>query len=190
MSNYAPDPSKELIYGNLQHKTLSSLTASEVQTLTDPTFIQPDNQDALITYNLINRAAFRDDSGVIPGSSICVKATVTDTNSVVAFTPAKGEVWQVMACSSEGSSAPSTSLTYYLYLKHGVLGTGPPEDEIEIYVGAVSSGSTTVSLSGLLADIGGNGPFLIDEYASIVFDVSAMQGVTRFDIYTYMARIR
>ena len=180
----------EHIYDQLNTKTLGDVEAIDIQSLQDKVHIQKVNVDALETYNLINQATFRDDAGIIPSSSIVVKAAVTDTNSVVAFTPAKGEVWQVMACSSEGSDAPSTSLTYYLYLRHGVLDTGPPEDVIDIYVGATSSGSTVVSLSGLLADIGGNGPFLIDEYASLVFDVSAMQGVTRFDIYTYMARIR
>ena len=157
----------EHIYDQLNTKTLGDVEAIDIQSLQDKVHIQKVNVDALETYNLINQATFRDDAGIIPSSSIVVKA-----------------------CSSEGSDAPSTSLTYYLYLRHGVLDTGPPEDVIDIYVGATSSGSTVVSLSGLLADIGGNGPFLIDEYASLVFDVSAMQGVTRFDIYTYMARIR
>ena len=93
ISDYAPDPKKQQVYENLQNKTLSNVSASDIQRLTDPTFIQATNQDALLTYNTVNQAAMRD-GNPMPTTATIKLAQVTDSGvSVDVFTPAKGEIW-------------------------------------------------------------------------------------------------
>jgi hypothetical protein len=190
MSNYAPDPKKQLVYTNLQNKTLSDVSATDIQRLTDPTFIQATNQDALLTYNTINTAAFRNDSCPIPGTSKLIKATATDSNKTLLFTPNEGEIWQLLGATVLADSGPGETVTYYLYARHGVDGSGPPEDEFDIYLGAESSGSTLVSLSEWFQDIGGNGTFTIDNKTTLYVETSAMGTANRFDFYLLMVRLR
>jgi len=96
MSNpsYAPNPKKEPVYTNLQNKTLATVEAKDIQQLTDPTFIQATNQDALITYNTINQATFRSSGSLIPDK---VKLTITTCSDSgvknTVFEPQKGETW-------------------------------------------------------------------------------------------------
>lgn len=99
MSNYAPNPKKLKVYQNLQNFKLSTVTAQDIDKLTSPTFIQDTNQDDLISYNLINRAAMRD-GGPMPGTSkVVTTAALADTGTVVVFRPEIGEVYQLMAMS-------------------------------------------------------------------------------------------
>ena len=99
MSQYAPNPNKLKVYENLQNFKLSDVTALDIQKLSDPTFIQSTNQDDLISYNLVNKAAMRD-GGPMPGTSAVVTtAALADTGTVVVFRPGVGEVWQLMAMS-------------------------------------------------------------------------------------------
>ena len=114
MSNYAPDPGKEKVYDNLQTKTLADVTASDIQTLTEPTFIQATNQDALLTYNTINKAAMRDGSPM-PNTMKIVSTTVTDNTRTIAFTVNKGEVYQLMTIGATVTN-PSGANTYEFYM--------------------------------------------------------------------------
>jgi len=97
MSNpqYAPNPKNQKVYRNLQNKKLSDVTAKDIQQLTDPTFIQATNQDALITYNMLNEAMMR--NGLpMPATAKIVQAESTTSSAVIEiFTPNKGEVWKV-----------------------------------------------------------------------------------------------
>mgnify|MGYP003133927834 CR=1 FL=1 len=96
MSNYAPDPKDEKVYRNLQNKTLSNVGAEDIQKLTDPTFIQATNQDALITYNIVNSAAMRDGLP-IPGTSVLIEVSATDSGvQYEVKSPNDGEVWMIM----------------------------------------------------------------------------------------------
>ena len=100
MSNYAPDPANEEIYNNLQNKTLSSVSAEDIQKLTDPTFLQSTNQDAIITYNIVNEAAMRDGQPM-PGTSIIIRAQCTDSGVAVEVkAPQPGEVWVIQSASA------------------------------------------------------------------------------------------
>ena len=92
MSNYAPDPEKEQVYVNLQNKTLSNVTTTDINKLTSPTFIQATNQDALLTYNTINRATFRSDGGIIPNKGKVIQ-TSGDSDRIQ-FQPELGECWR------------------------------------------------------------------------------------------------
>ena len=93
---YAPNEKKQQIYVNLQNKTLASVEAKDIQQLTDPTFLQATNQDALITYNTINKATMRDGLP-IPNTSEILLATCTDSGVAVQVKlPNQGEVWQIL----------------------------------------------------------------------------------------------
>lgn len=96
MSNYAPDPKKQPIYDGLAQQKLDDVTAAEIETFTKPTFLMASNQDALISYNIINQAAMRDGSPM-PNTQKIVQATYTDTGSNVFFQPEDSEVWKIVA---------------------------------------------------------------------------------------------
>ena len=70
---YAPNEKKQQIYVNLQNKTLANVGAEDIEKLTDPTFLQATNQDALITYNTINKATMRDGSPM-PQTSVITQS--------------------------------------------------------------------------------------------------------------------
>ena len=92
MSNYAPDPKKERIYSDLATIPLSQVTSTQISTLTDPVTLSASNQDALITMNIVNKAAMRDGQPM-PETQKLVQATYTDNGSNDFFVPSKGEVW-------------------------------------------------------------------------------------------------
>jgi|TARA_R110002012_G_scaffold321906_1_gene552166 hypothetical protein len=107
MSNYAPDPLKEQVYTNLQNVTLSTVSANDIQKLTDPTFLQATNQDALLTYNLINQASMRDGQPM-PNTQKIVQATYTDNGSNDFFIPGNGEVWMLIGGDTVTSGGTGT----------------------------------------------------------------------------------
>tara|TARA_R110000823_G_scaffold195196_1_gene326515 strand:+ start:179 stop:721 length:543 start_codon:yes stop_codon:yes gene_type:complete len=137
MSNYAPDPGKEEIYNNLQNKTLSSVSAEDIQKLTDPTFIQSTNQDALISYNIVNEAAMRNGLPIPNSSAIQIK-TITDNSTQEIFRPSIGEVWQLMGASFARTAGDGSSV-YTLYLND--------EDNNLVYWFYASSSDQNVSFS-------------------------------------------
>ena len=107
MSDYAPDPQKEQVYTNLQNVTLSTVSANDIQKLTDPTFLQATNQDALLTYNLINQASMRDGQPM-PNTQKIVQATYTDNGSNDFFIPGNGEVWMLIGGDTVTSGGTGT----------------------------------------------------------------------------------
>ena len=114
MSEYAPDPKKQQVYVNLQNKTLSNVSASDIQILTDPTFIQATNQDALLTYNTVNQAAMRDGK---PMPETCVVTATQSTESGTKYTvklPNLGESWMILNAHVLVVS-PSGNISHELY---------------------------------------------------------------------------
>lgn len=95
MSNYAPDPMKEQVYTNLQNFKLGNVGANDIQKLTDPTFLQATNQDALLTYNIINQSAMRDGSPMPEKMQVTATSTSESGTAVEVLTPQKGEVWEI-----------------------------------------------------------------------------------------------
>ena len=137
MSEYAPDPNKQQVYENLQNKTLSNVSASDIQRLTDPTFIQATNQDALLTYNTVNQAAMRD-GNPMPATSTIKLAQATDSGVAVdVFQPAKGEVWALQAglASVSGGSGDIT---------HALSWTDTTNSRSFIWYSMTNSGSTPI----------------------------------------------
>jgi hypothetical protein len=114
MTDYAPDPKLEQVYRNLQNLKLSTVSANDIEKLTDPTFLQATNQNALLTYNIINSAAMRDGGPMPQTSKVVSTGQLSDTGTVVAFRPAFGEVWQLMAMSldPDGTNAAHRGIGY------------------------------------------------------------------------------
>ena len=101
------------IYKQLNTKTLKSVTASDIQSLTDPTHIEFNNQFDFERYNLINKAVMRDGSPMPNGTKI-VSTTFTDNNRGVVFTVGKGEVYQLITVGAIATN-PSGANTYQFY---------------------------------------------------------------------------
>tara|TARA_R110002074_G_scaffold388737_2_gene571621 strand:- start:151 stop:663 length:513 start_codon:yes stop_codon:yes gene_type:complete len=170
MSNYAPDPRTEKVYDNLQNKTLADVTAEDIQKLTDPTFIQATNQDALLTYNTINQAAMRD-GGFIPGTSQIVKLDMTDNVDYTLFTPSKGEVWALM-----GADASS-------------FGTGQNAATLKLSDGTTDMVIADSSSAGDMNDHSFRTGVYVGENVSIVFQPNNISSGTA-TIKIYLMRVR
>tara|TARA_R110002020_G_scaffold85532_1_gene211029 strand:+ start:63 stop:587 length:525 start_codon:yes stop_codon:yes gene_type:complete len=102
------------IYKQLNTKTLKSVTASDIQSLTDPTHIEFNNQFDFERYNLINKAVMRDGSPM-PNTMKIVSTTVTDNTLTTAFSVNKGEVYQLMTVGATVTS-PSGANTYEFFM--------------------------------------------------------------------------
>jgi len=154
MSNYAPDPMKEKVYDNLQNKTLADVTASDIQSLTDPTFIQATNQDALLTYNIINQAAMRD-GGIMPNSGGIETQTQTDNTLYVSFRPPNGQVWKVMGMSAHNTASPTGTNVYNTFLSDPVTAAiaDVPSAVDDVYYSSVSSSSTNLLTESLFEEV-------------------------------------
>jgi len=154
MSNYAPDPLKEQVYTNLQNKTLSAVTADDIQKLTDPTFLQATNQDALITYNTINQAAMRD-GNIMPDKGGIQTQTQTDNTLYITFRPSKGEVWKVMGISAINTATPSGTNVYNTFLSDETTAaiSDVPTAEYDVWYSSVSSSSTNLLTESLFEEV-------------------------------------
>ena len=110
--SYAPDPKDEKVYTNLQNFTLASVGSEDIQRLTDPTFIQADNQDALITYNIVNQAANR--RGLpMPDTGKIIQTTGDAAR--IQFQPEKGETWLFVGGDILETGTATFSVNFQLY---------------------------------------------------------------------------
>ena len=153
MSNYAPDPKKEQVYVNLQNKTLANVTAEDIQRLTNPTFIQATNQDALITYNTVNKAAMRDGQ-IMPDSGGILTQTQTDGTVAIRFRPPVGEVWKVMGISIYNTATPTGSNSYYWYLSDPSTDLADlPSGLREVFYSSFSSSSSLLGAETIFEEV-------------------------------------
>jgi len=155
MSNYAPDPMKEKVYDNLQNKTLADVSAADIQSLTDPTFIQATNQDALLTYNIINQAAMRD-GNIMPNSGGILTLTQTDGNIAVDIIPPNGQVWKIMGMSLRNSPTPTGTNYYNTWLstpETKASSNTPGQANGDVFYSSVASGSTELLTETLFEEV-------------------------------------
>ncbi len=156
MSNpqYAPNPKKQTVYTNLQNKKLANVTADDIQKLTDPTFIQSTNQDALITYNTINQAAMRD-GNIMPDKGGIETQIQTDNTLYLTFRPPKGEVWKIMGIAIHNTATPTGSNTYNTFLSDP--GTAAlsdvPSAVNDVYYSSVASSSTNLLTETIFEEV-------------------------------------
>jgi len=156
MSNpqYAPNPKKQAVYNNLQNKKLGDVTAKDIQQLTDPTFIQATNQDALITYNMLNKAAMRD-GNIMPNTGGIETITQTSGSVYATFRPPLGEVWKVMGISAYNTVAPTGTNVYNTFLSDATTAaiSDEPSGEYDNWYSSVSSSSTHLLTESLFEEV-------------------------------------
>ena len=155
MSNpqYAPNPKNQKVYRNLQNKKLSDVTAKDIQQLTDPTFIQATNQDALITYNMLNKAMMRD-GGIMPDEGGIITQTQTSGSVAIQFRPPKGEVWKVMGISINNTETPTGTNAYYWFLSDDASNLSDlPSTLREVFYSSFSSSSTTLAAETVFEEV-------------------------------------
>ena len=154
MSNYAPDANFEKVYDNLQNKTLANVTADDIQKLTDPTFIQATNQDALLTYNIINQATMRD-GGIMPNTGGIETQIQTDNTVYTTFRPPNGQVWKVMGLAAHNTASPTGSNVYNTFLSDSVTAaiSDVPSAVNDVYYSSVSSSSTNLLTESLFEEV-------------------------------------
>ena len=172
MSNYAPDPKKQLVYTNLQNKTLSNVSADDIDKLTDPTFLQATNQDALITYNIINQSAFRNSGTPMPNTGIIKSVTATDNGTLTVFRPNLGEVYLV---SGADITATGGAVRFKWNLTDGVT---------SIEIKDVSATSATVPLDITTS------PLYIDNNMFLQVNFSAITGSVEGNVKIGLIRTR
>jgi|TARA_R110000822_G_scaffold256566_1_gene382351 hypothetical protein len=80
------------IYEQLNTKTLGDVESIDIQSLQSKVHIQEFNKEELETYNLINQATFRSDSGIIPNKGKIVQTT--GDSDRIQFQPELGECWK------------------------------------------------------------------------------------------------
>ena len=127
--------SDDNIFSNLNPKTLSSVTATDINTTTRDVHIERKNLDALKTTVLINEASMRD-GGIIPGSGTCVETNQPNDSTYVDLRPEPGEVFSLQGVSVTMDNATGSN-SFYFYLTDGT---------IQVYLGSNSSGSTNVAI--------------------------------------------
>ena len=150
ISNYAPDPEKEQVYVNLQNKTLADVTAEDIQRLTDPTFIQATNQDALLTYNTVNKAAMRD-GNAMPDKGAMESQTQTTSDVPIVVRPPKGEVWKIQAIAATNNAVLGASQGYNFFISNEDDGS-VPQTSTDLFYSSLSSTSTVVTAEALFDD--------------------------------------
>ena len=163
MSDYAPNPEAQDIYKGLAQQKLSDVTGSQIQNLTDPVFIQAENQDRLITMNIINEAAMRDGLP-IPDSGGVAQYTQTSNAAAPIIRPPKGEVWNIKGISLFNSLSLTGNQAYYSFLSDQAtldLNDLPAQGRGDCQLSATSSASTTLAWETLHEDLGG-GPWILN----------------------------
>jgi len=97
---FAPPPKDSSLYQQLESTTLQTLTADQLATIRAKTFSQgtDGNEDEYRRLLLLGLAADKLSlSGPIPGTGQIINTTVdTNNGDEEIFTPAAGEVWQVV----------------------------------------------------------------------------------------------
>ena len=99
------------IYSNLNSKKLSDVSATDIDTVTEPLHIQRTNEGALRTTVLVNAASMRD-GGVIPGTMILDLVTEESNGYYDVFTASEGECW--MVCTLNWETKNGDSISFYL----------------------------------------------------------------------------
>lgn len=131
---------------------MSDVTALDIQKLTDPTFIQATNQDALITYNIVNKAAMRDGQPMPDQGTIIIYQQTTNDQVAAIIRPPKGEVWKIQGISINNSASLSASQTYFTFLSNNTTDSLPQVDT-DVFYSSIGSSSTNLPTESLFEEV-------------------------------------
>lgn len=153
MGNYAPNPNNQDIYNQLATISLNDLTAEQIDNLTNPVKLSSVNQDALITMDIVNKAAKRTGQ-VMPNKGSIIKYVQTSNDEQAVVRPPSGEVWEIMGISTNCSEAPTGSQSYYFYYStDATIASNPvPGANNDMFVSSINSASTNLAWEVLSED--------------------------------------
>lgn len=118
----APPPKSSRVYQQTTGKTLQSLTVENLDTISDPVFLDRNSEDELRRLNLVGQASnLQSSSGPIPGTAVIKSVTVTDNSIATIFQPDPGQVWLWMNWSASTSGQGGATINHYTYLSDGSL---------------------------------------------------------------------
>ena len=109
--------SDDNIFSNLNPKTLSTVSAQDINTTTRNVHIERRNLEALKTTVLVNEATMRNGSP-IPGTGSIKTVDVTDNARTILFTPEAGETWVLNSISADVTNVGGTC-TYTFFMSDG-----------------------------------------------------------------------
>ena len=157
----------ESIYSQLTTKTLSTVSATDINTQTAPIHLEKENEDILHSTVLVNKATFRGDGGPIPGTARCYEVESDTGGKFPFFTPAAGECWLFI-----GASTGTLNGTGVLKLQDQVA------PNVEVEVGQESTGGVNFTPV--------QEPLYIDENVNLIVNFTSVTG----DCYVQAAFIR
>lgn len=176
------------IWDNLNTKTISELPSEDIQRQSNPIHLEKRNRELLADVNLINQATLRD-GRVMPDTNAFTTTTITDNgygDGIVIMAPEKGQVLSLQAIGITANTAPSSSVTYYLFLQDRTLTN--TSSSTAIYLDSVSSTSSNVPFSGtVVPDWRG---LQVTYPMQLFMYVNNMHGVTTFTPKVAHYRVR
>jgi len=171
--------SDENIFSNLNPKTLTSVTATDINTTTRDVHIERKNLDALKTTVLVNQATLRADGGPIPGSGLFFTATAEDASETLDLflgDDYPGAVWKLGGVSLDPNN---TNIRVRLRL-YNVAETISIEIGDETGLGSAAPFDPTATMGALF----------IDETARLRAYCDGMAGGRTVTVTGYLLRIR
>jgi len=102
------------IFRELNTKKISDNPSEDIDRVSQDVHIELANLPDLLEIDLINRATFRADGGIIPNTIEVKVNDFTDNDSVAVLVPKKGEIWRVF-CPIATLISGSTATTGYEY---------------------------------------------------------------------------
>jgi hypothetical protein len=180
------------LWDELNTTTLGGTTAAsatQVSRQSDPIHIEPGNLNEIQSTNVINAGLMRDGSP-IPNTGQCFNVQLTDNSRVSWFTPAAGEVWELMAYSANANQAPSSAYVFTLFYSVN------DQDGTSRVLEVASSGNITQALAPMFSGSSDRDPLFppggqyVGENTTVQVQVDAMQGTTTIDCSCYAMRVR
>jgi len=127
------------IWDNLNTTKIGDDPSSVINTQTRNIHLERSNKATLADVNLINKATFRTDGGVIPGTMAFKVLPFTDNGTQTVLEPAEGEIWRVFQPLGRVTSGTvSTTIDYELWLEDAT-GAATATSYRLFYMGSTSS---------------------------------------------------
>lgn len=169
------------LFENLTTKTLSTVSASNIDALTRDIHLEKKNLDALHTTVLVNDASMRDGQP-IPGSCSIKTVTVSDDTRTTLFEPEAGSVYVIQSITVNWTSKTGDgALILYQYDS-----TAGNITQL-LWLNNTSTGSVVTTLN---ADSEFNWPIIVDEncYLQVLAGNDANWATCEFEAVNYRIR--
>lgn len=118
----AGSPSDSRVYRQSTGKTLDSLTVENLETISDPVFVDRNSEDELRRINLVGQASnLQSQSGAIPGTGKIEQISGSYSSGVYTdvFTPGSKEVWEIVSADFNATLSSGTVDSVQLFVSVG-----------------------------------------------------------------------